>query len=183
MGGHGSIATDYFVNQLIQLKTKLDRMNIVWAIFAGAASQAYGSTRKITDIDILVKKNDMKQIESTLGVEFHDNQASLGSIHLVSEVSCTKYGKTMRFFMDEKMEKRLAYKLLCGLEVPIMPLEDNIILKAVLSRGLDQGKYDLQDIVDMRENAIDHEYLKKRILFYNVGEIVQQTLADLNVLT
>ena len=88
----------------------------------------------------------------------------------------------MRFFMDEEMEKRLAYKLLCGVEVSIIPLEDNIILKAVLSRGLDQGKYDLQDIADMRKNVIDHEYLKKRILFYNVGGIVQQTLADLNVL-
>jgi predicted nucleotidyltransferase len=171
-----------FVNQLIHLKTKLDRMNIVWAIFAGAAARVYGSTREITDIDILVKKNDMNKIESTLGIEFHNNQASVGSVHLVSEVSCTKHGRTMRFFMDEEMEKRLAYKLLCGVEVSIIPLEDNIILKAVLSRGLDQGKYDLQDIADMRKNVIDHEYLKKRILFYNVGGIVQQTLADLNVL-
>jgi len=179
---HESVAMDSFTNQLIRLKTKLDRMNIPWAIFAGAASQAYGSTREITDIDILVKRNDMKKIESTLGIEFHNNQASLDSAHLVSEVSCTKHGRTMRFYMDEEMEKRLAHKPLRGVEVPIIPLEDNIILKAVLGRGLDQGKYDLQDITDMRKNAIDHEYLKERILFYNVGEIVQQALTDLNVL-
>lgn len=37
-----------------EVARRLDRAGIVWAVFAGAAATAYGVTRPLTDIDILV---------------------------------------------------------------------------------------------------------------------------------
>jgi len=170
------------VNRFIRLKTKFEKVRITWAVFAGAAAHAYGSTRKITDIDILVKKNDMRKVESVLGLSIRNMQTSVDSIDRVFEVYFKAKNKIMRFFMDEEMQERLRYRRLYELEVPVVPLEDNIILKAALGRGSDQGKFDLQDILDMKKNSIDYEYLKMRIKFYNVEEIVVPILSSLNVL-
>jgi predicted nucleotidyltransferase len=157
-------------------------MCITWAVFAGAAAHAYGSKRKITDIDILVKKNHMRKVEAALGVSICNTRTSIDAIDVIFEIEFKVKEKFMRFFMDEEMQKRLRYRQLYGLEVPIVPLEDNIILKAALARGLDQGKFDLQDIIAMKKNSIDYEYLNARIKFYNVEEIVVPILSDLNVL-
>ena len=170
------------VNQFIRLKAEFEKARITWAIFAGAAAHAYGSTRRITDIDILVKKNDMRKVESVLGLSIRNMQTKVDSIDLVFEVGIKTESKIMRFFMDEEMQKNLRYRRLYELEVPVVPLEDNIILKAALGRGSDQGKFDLQDIIDMKKNSINHEYLKRRIKFYNVEEIVVPILSNLNVL-
>ncbi len=170
------------VNQFIRLKTEFEKVSITWAVFAGAAAHAYGATRKITDIDILVKKSDMRKIESVLGLSIRNMQTKVDSIDLVFEVDIKTKSKIMRFFMDEEMQKRLRYRQLYELEVPVVPLEDNIILKAALGRGSDQGKFDLQDIIDMKNDSINYEYLKRRIKFYDVEEIVVPILTKLNVL-
>jgi predicted nucleotidyltransferase len=109
-------------------------------------------------------------------------QTKVDSIDLVFEVGIKTESKIVRFFMDEEMQKNLRYRRLYELEVPVVPLEDNIILKAALGRGSDQGKFDLQDIIDMKKNSINHEYLKRRIKFYNVEEIVVPILSNLNIL-
>jgi predicted nucleotidyltransferase len=178
---HESADMVSLVNRFIRLKTEFEKARITWAVFAGAAAHAYGSARKITDIDILVKKSDTRKVETALGLSIRDKQTTVDSIDLVFEIEFKTKERIMRFFMDEEMRKRLGYKQLYGLEVPIVPLEDNIILKAALGRGSDQGKFDLQDIIDMKKNSIDYEYLKRRIKFYNVEKIVVPILADLNV--
>ncbi|HYW00630.1 MAG TPA: nucleotidyltransferase [Candidatus Acidoferrum sp.] len=182
MGYRDSANMVALVNQFFRLKAEFEKARITWAIFAGAAAHAYGSTRRITDIDILVKKDDMRKVESVLGLSISNMQTKVDSIDLVFEVGIKTKSKIMRFFMDEEMQKNLRYRRLYELEVPVVPLEDNIILKAALGRGSDQGKFDLQDIIDMKKNSINYEYLKRRIKFYNVEEIVVPILSNLNIL-
>jgi len=39
---------------LEEIAQRLDHAGITWAVFAGAAAAAYGATRPLTDVDILV---------------------------------------------------------------------------------------------------------------------------------
>ncbi len=43
------------------VKARLDGAGVHWAVFAGAAAYCYGSTIEVTDIDILVANDDLKQ--------------------------------------------------------------------------------------------------------------------------
>jgi hypothetical protein len=43
---------------LAEVARRLDGAGITWAVFAGAAATAYGATRPLTDVDILVPAAD-----------------------------------------------------------------------------------------------------------------------------
>ena len=130
-------------------KDRLERASIPWVVFAGAAAHCYGNTREITDIDVLVKLEDLEKAKAIL--------TSIGS-EAFDVVAFPD------FFLDEEMVKRTKQRKLLGVTVPVIPVEDNIILKARLERGKDQGKHDVEDIQVMIKNEpIDLEYLKKRI--------------------
>jgi len=165
----------------ISLRDKFEDAGLKWCIFAGGAAHAYGSSRAITDIDILVKKSDLPKAEA-LGLSTDGRHVSFDSIDVVFELEIPVEGNVLRFFMDEEMEKRLRSGKLFGLTVPLVPLEDNIILKAILGRGPEQGKFDIQDICDMARNPIDRDYLQRRISFYKVGKIVLPLLSKLAIL-
>ena len=130
-------------------KEKLEKAGIPWVVFAGAAAHCYGSTREITDIDILVRLEDLEKAKAVL--------TSIGS-EAFDVVAFPD------FFLDDDMINRTKQRKLLGVTVPVIPVEDNIILKARLERGKDQGKHDVEDIQVMIKNEpIDLEYLKKRI--------------------
>jgi hypothetical protein len=130
-------------------KDTLEKAGIPWVVFAGDAAHCYGSTREITDIDVLVKLEDLKKAQAaikSIGAEAFDVVAFPD------------------FFLDDEMIKRIKQRKLLGVTVPVIPVEDNIILKAKLHRGKDQGKHDVEDMEVMIKNEpIDLEYLKKGI--------------------
>ncbi|MEM3062388.1 MAG: MazG-related protein, partial [Nitrososphaerota archaeon] len=51
-------------SKLLQIKEILKETNIPWVIFAGIAAYCYGSKRKITDIDILVRSVDLEKAKN-----------------------------------------------------------------------------------------------------------------------
>jgi hypothetical protein len=48
------------------IKDRLEKAGIAWAIYAGAAAYCYGSKREITDVDILVKCEDLEKAKAAL---------------------------------------------------------------------------------------------------------------------
>jgi predicted nucleotidyltransferase len=80
------------------------------------------------------------------------------------------------------MMERIKYRKLFDIEVPLIPVEDNIILKAILQRSEKEGKHDIEDIKSMIKNEeIDFKYLKERIKKYQVEEIVLPILEKLGI--
>jgi len=142
--------------KLSAVRDKLDKARIPWAIFAGAAAYCYGSKRKITDIDILVKCEDLEKAKTAL------KSIDARGFDVVASPS---------FFLDDEMIKRTKWKKLFRVMVPVTPVEDNIIFKAILQRGADQGKHDVEDIESMIKNeCIDLEYLKQRMHRWRAGK-------------
>lgn len=160
--------------RLIKIKEVFKEINIPWMIFAGTAAYCYGSERKITDIDILVRSTDLEKAKNYL--------KNIKGIDIVADLKIVKNNKTYLFSMDNEMIKRIKYRKLFDIEVPLIPVEDNIILKAVLQRGEKEGKHDIKDIKNMIENeVIDFKYLKERIKKYQVEEIVLPVLERLGI--
>jgi len=90
---------------------------------------------------------------------------------------------TCSFFMDNEMVKRIRYKKLFGVTVPVIPVEDNIIFKAILQRVENQGKNDIEDIKHMTaKTKIDPEYLRTRIKKYHAEKKVKPLLKRLGIL-
>jgi len=134
--------------KLLAVKEKLNKAGVPWAIFAGAAAYCYGSRREITDIDILVKREDLEKAKVAL------QDIDVKGFDVIA---------SPRFFLDDEMIRRTNWKKIFGVMVPITPIEDNIVLKAILQRGVDQGKHDVEDMKLMVKNEhLDLEYLWKR---------------------
>jgi hypothetical protein len=160
---------------LRKVKDRLERAGVCWAVFAGAAAHCYGSKRKVTDIDILVKSADLEKAKAVLrNIEFVD---------VVADLEIVVDGETCLFFMDEEMEEKIQFRKLFGVEVPVVPVEDNIVFKAILQRTENQGKHDIEDICCMMKNEkIDIKYLRKRVRKYHAEMRVKPFLAGLGIL-
>jgi hypothetical protein len=161
-------------SKLIQIKDIFREINIPWMIFAGVAAYCYGSKRKITDIDILVRDIDFEKAKNAF--------KNIKGIDIIADLKIVKNNRTYSFSIDNEMMERIKYRKLFDIEVPLIPVEDNIILKAILQRSEKEGKHDMEDIKSMIKNEeIDFKYLKERIKKYQVEEIVLPILEKLGI--
>jgi hypothetical protein len=144
--------------KLSVVKARLDEAGVRWAIFAGAAAHCYGSTIEVTDIDILIANDDLEKAKSTLkGVDMQGFDFGAGGTIPTPQGACN-------FFLDEEASARIQRRLFLSVDVPVISVEDNIIFKAILQRGEEEGKHDIEHIRDMvRHERIDLGYLKRRI--------------------
>jgi len=157
------------------IKDRLETAGVRWVIFAGAAAHCYGSKRKLTDIDILVEGIDLHKAEAVL--------KDIEDIDVVADLEIPTDEGTCRFFIDDEMIERTKWKQLLGVKVPVIPVEDNIVFKAILQRGRDQGKHDIEDIQKMMTHEkLDSEYLEKRIKKYCAEKRVKLLLKSLGIL-
>lgn len=161
---------------LAEIAQRLERMDVRWAVFAGAAATVYGVSRPITDVDILVAAADGERVaagfpegevkryeDGTLGIALpgFDLVALRGSIELDSEMA----GRVRR------------HKIL-GVEVPVVPPEDNILFKGLLGRGAEVGKHDWADVEAMIRHlpAVDWDYLEGRVAVMESTSTAQTVL-------
>lgn len=145
-----------------EVALRLDRSGIPWAVFAGAAASAYGATRPLTDIDILVpaaKGNRLLALFPEGDVEFCQEGMlvlALPGLDLLAGMGFTN--------LDAEMAARLTRHEIAGVDVPVVPPEDNVLIKALMGRGLEEGKHDWEDIEAMMSHLpeLDWEYLHWR---------------------
>jgi predicted nucleotidyltransferase len=139
---------------------------------AGVACYLYGNNRYPTDIDVIIREIDLDKImllfqrkpvfdDNTLGKA---TKIHLDRIELVCHLSVKEDNNLMPFNLDEEMISRIQFKKINDLVVPVLAIEDVIVFKAMLQRGKEYGKFDLEDISSIwSQNKINNEYLLKRI--------------------
>jgi len=158
--------------KLQTIKHRLSEAEIPWLIFAGAAAYAYGCPRPLTDLDIIVRETDYNRTRQLL--------KDIEDLDILARLDIPTDQGTCHYHVDDEMIGRTQHRPLLGLTVPVIPVEDNIILKAILQLGEDQGKHDIQDIECMIENqTIDLDYLKRRIRLYKAELRVKPLLRTL----
>lgn len=147
---------------LERVARRLDGAGIPWALFAGAAAAVYGASRPPTDVDILVPIAEGERVAALFPeAQVHSYQDGhhglllpgfdiLPGLRLVD--------------LDEPMIARTVHHAIDGVMVPVIPPEDNILLKAMWGRGANEGKHDWEDVEEMMAHlpVLDWEYLRWR---------------------
>ena len=168
-----------YIGRLKDIASRLDGAGIPWALFAGAAASVYGAERIVTDLDILVPHDQAERMRELLpGLELAYSEP--GRTHLtLPEVDLLAGMGAVD--PDAPMAARLARHEIDGVQVSVIPREDNILLKAMWGRGAEQGKHDWEDVEAMMATApsLDWEYLRWRAGTLNQGERVEGILARL----
>jgi hypothetical protein len=150
---------------LEEVARRLDEAGVPWAVFAGAAASVYGVKRPITDIDILVPAAAGDQI-AQLFPEAQIETRHGGAIWALQLPGGYDIVAGLRFLeLDAQMIGRLRRREIAGVSVPVIPPEDNIVLKAVAGRGPEQGKRDWEDVAEMMATLpeLDRDYLLWRL--------------------
>jgi hypothetical protein len=168
------------VPSLEEVAQRLDRAGITWAVFAGAAAAAYGAPCPVTDVDILIPASQGERV-AALFPEAHVTRHEDGSILGIQLPGFDILAGLITMDLDVQMEARLTHHEIAGVAVPVIPPEDNILLKAIWGRGPEQGKHDWEDVQAMMAYlpSLDWEYLKWRADVRGPQEDVQQALERL----
>jgi fluoroacetyl-CoA thioesterase len=162
---------------LDQVAQRLDTAGIPWAVFAGAAATAYGSPRPLTDVDILVPAADGTRV-AVLFPEARLKRREDGFVQALQLPGFDILAGLSTMDLDEQMAARLTRRDIAGVSVPVIPAEDNILLKGLWGRGPEEGKHDWEDVQAMLAHlpAVDWEYLRWRASQCEPGEHVEQVL-------
>jgi len=144
----------------------LEQQRIPCAIFAGFAVLLYTKNRRATDIDILVP--DVERAARAAGFELqreNDDQWAVPFPHaeVWGPVRVTRAGETYVFALSDEMVAGRRIAELPGGPIPLVRPEDIVLLKAILQRGRDAGKYDREDIVALDKHyRLDGQYIRRR---------------------
>lgn len=168
---------------LAEVARRLDGAGITWAVFAGAAATVYGATRAVTDVDILIPAADGGRV-AALFPEAIVKRRKDGSVRGVQLPGFDLVAGLTTTDLDAAMAARIVHRPLLGVMVPIIPAEDNILLKALWGRGPEEGKHDWEDVQEMIAHlrALDWEYLRQRAALCRDPQQAQETLRRLESL-
>jgi hypothetical protein len=132
---------------LSQVARRLDGAGVTWAVFAGAAASVFGATRPITDVDILIPAAAGRRAAGLFpeGDVHHYPDGTivviLPGFDLVALCGNVE--------LDREMARRLMRHNILGVDVPVIPPEDNMLFKGLMGRGPEQGKHDWEDVEAM----------------------------------
>ncbi len=175
---------------LEEVSRRLDQAGITWAVFAGAAAAVYGATRPLTDVDILVPMAEGDRAAALFpgGRVKRQEDDAVRSIQIpgydvVAGLTMDYDGETFTVDLDAHMAARLTRHEIAGVPVPVVPPEDNILLKAIWGRGPEANKHDWEDVQAMMAHGpvLDWEYLRWRAGTCGSGPRVQQAMERLEV--
>jgi hypothetical protein len=172
---------------LSEVGASLDSAGVAWAVFAGAAAAAYGSDRPVTDVDVLVPASAGERLATLFpaGTVWGDDDGlnldmgvrgaalrgialpgiALPGIEILAGLSQCAASLSYDIDLDQEMVSRRTHHEVAGVIAPVIPPEDNILLKAIWRRGPEQGKHDWEDVQAMLAHlpTIDWNYLRWRL--------------------
>jgi hypothetical protein len=176
---------------LAKIAELLDEAGVPWAVLAGAAACVYGATRPLTDIDILTPRAEGERLAALFpeAPVVRQDDGSVRGIHLpgfdiIAGMTMREADGDYTVDLDEEMRARLQHHEIAGVSVPVIPPEDNMLLKAMWGRGAEVGKHDWEDVQAMMDHLpeIDWAYLHWRARDCGTGALALQALERLKAL-
>jgi hypothetical protein len=167
---------------LAEVARRLERAGVVWAVFAGAAASVYGAQRPLTDVDILVPLGEGTRVASLFpgaavkrqedgrvrSINLPTGSVKPPEVDIIAGLTMFEGDLSYSVDLDAEMAARRTWHEIAGVQMPVIPAEDNLLLKAVWGRGPEEGKHDWEDVramlahVAVSHGAVDWAYLRWR---------------------
>ncbi len=156
---------------VLQVRQALATTGQPWALFGGGAVAAFHPARVIRDIDFITFDSVLPSAAAILGTglvrdDYHQSIIRYANVDIYGRLKIRTAQGLFIFGIDEEMSRRIQVGRVAALQLslPILSREDNIVLKAILKRGAQHDKQDLNDIRILHEvGPLDLDYLEWRI--------------------
>jgi hypothetical protein len=130
------VPEDVYVGVLEDVTKALDATDMPWGLLGGVASAIYGRPRWTHDIDVLVRPKDARgALDALAGAGFLTDEKDEHWLYkgirdgVLVDVLFKAKGDV---YLDEEMVVRLERRTFLGLDVPVIPPEDLLVIKAVV---------------------------------------------------
>lgn len=173
------------ISYLKEVIQKLKANGIRYGMYSGSVVAITTSYRISSDVDLLVRDEDILKLRELFPFA---NTADIGLGKFLyigankeiefSTMADIKVGKYVYPFRLTDLAWKNTLKLIVDHEeYNILNPVDTILLKAMLQRGKNQGKHDLEDIAQMVAAVdIDKNYLRRRLVEINADERIYMVL-------
>jgi hypothetical protein len=162
--------------------------DLPWALFGGAVVALYEQYRRIRDIDIITIDSALDDVANDLNIKvsldpYNQSFVQVGRIEIYGSLHILTSVGLHLFALDAEMISRREYMRLASIKVPILSREDHIVLKAILQRGSEMDKSDVQDILALScVGPLDIHYIQHRIELSGALGRADQLLRSLGIL-
>jgi len=160
---------------LLSTAQKLNENDLIWMIGGSACLYLYGNGRMPGDIDIYLPAAQHELANEIFGIESYVYRSPLEnvknsnpngdhSIQLTSELEITKNGNI--YYLEPTglvLDSRKVIEVQDE-NFYFISVEEALLIKAILGRGADMGKQDIQDAKDFLKMypKINSDYIQKR---------------------
>ncbi|MCF7865042.1 MAG: nucleotidyltransferase [Candidatus Pacebacteria bacterium] len=153
----------------------LNENGIQWLIGGSGSLFLLGNKRVPDDVDIYIQDKDHDKVDILFGINSfqyksetedvrNSNPENDHSIQITSHLNITILGNTYNLQITDDVLSNKMKVVYQDKVFFLLPAEDVLIIKAILQRGKDVGKNDLEDIYNfMKICPINKFYLNSRI--------------------
>ncbi len=135
----------------------LDEQQVAYAIGGSGCLFVLGSERLPDDVDIYIRSSDHDRVDAAFGIESFPYRSALEEVRnsnpeqnhdlqLTSGLKITADGKVYDLELTENIQSMRICAEYHGRTVLFYPLENVLLIKALLQRGPEVGKHDVEDI-------------------------------------
>jgi len=179
-------------SKLKDLFLSLQDNKIKYGIYAGSLVSLITNNRIPTDIDILVANEDFDKVNNIYKDAEENLEKPLGrflnivadiEVEFASNLTINILNHLYKFELTQLAYSNCIFINLEELTICLTNPVDTILLKSILQRGKDQGKFDLEDIVALIKVVnIDKQYLEKRLIEINADARVTNILKQFKII-
>ena len=173
--GEAEVPEEVFLQVLGETADALDRAKLPHVFMGGLASAALGRPRWTHDIDIFVMPDDRRRVLEVLAAEgFRTQQTNPQWLYkalkhdVLVDVIFLSDGQVV---LDDEMVRRARRADVAGRVVPVIPVEDLIVIKAlVFKERAPRHWYDALALLQRED--LDWDYLIERALRYEPARVL-----------
>jgi hypothetical protein len=174
---------------LFSIVEQLNSLKLQWMIAGSGCLFLLGNDREPGDVDIYLTSSDHNIVDQAFGVKSfiytspnenvrNSNPSNNHDIQFTSNLVLMGGNQSFNLSVQQDI---LDHKLTAEYKsqsVFVLPPEEAILIKAILQRGPDQGKHDIEDIeLFIKTNyQLDLNYLNRRIITLNAKERIKDKL-------
>jgi hypothetical protein len=168
-------ALQYVLNQLAET-------GIRYGLYAGSHVAVLVNNREPTDVDLIVHDDDLPALRALfpfartkdLGRAVYLYIGECDAIEFMGRADILRNGKAYPFRLTDLAAEHVRTYTAGRSKIKLVDPVDTLLLKALLRRGQDQGKHDLEDLeAVLNSMRIDQAYLTARLCEVNALDATQ----------